>query len=255
MKNRDISWRRYKIQEALCIGQCHLSPLQSRQLGTSHSSPSCHQLSHRIFLNLIDGLKSLPFQRWFLFWENPEVARCQIWAVVGLSHLRDFMFCQKTSQDLMHEQVCCCDEAANHQLPIAAAFLIIRIVSVEECSSLMQNLMQIHCSPHSVIWNVTATQNTCSLKGVYCPHWLVQWSRHCSCMCIPVHSPWLPGYTNMVQTSLVILPMAGLSLDKPHIPELTGSPLTQFTSLVKSFFLRISQFYISSLSWFHFLSS
>ena len=44
-----------------------------------------------------------------------------------------------------------------------------------------------------------ATQYTCSLDGVYCPHWLVQWSRHCSHMCIPVHWPWLPGYFDVSQ--------------------------------------------------------
>ena len=65
MKKRDIYWRRYKIQETLYIGRWCLSLLQSRHLGTSHSSPNCHQLPHHIFLNLIDGLKSLPFQRWF----------------------------------------------------------------------------------------------------------------------------------------------------------------------------------------------
>ena len=32
-----------------------------------------------------------------------------------------------SAQDVMHEQVCCCEEAANHQLPIAAAFWIIQI--------------------------------------------------------------------------------------------------------------------------------
>ena len=46
-------------------GQGLLSPLQSRHLGTSHSSPSHHQLPCCICLNLIDSLKSLPFQRWF----------------------------------------------------------------------------------------------------------------------------------------------------------------------------------------------
>ena len=86
----------------------------------------------------------------------------------------------------MHEQVCCCDEAANHQLPAAAAFWIIWIVSTEECSSLTQNLMQIHCSARSVILNAMATQDTCSLNGIYHPHWLVQWSGHCSHMRIPV---------------------------------------------------------------------
>ena len=61
---------------------------------------------------------------------------------------------------MMHERVRSHEEAANHQLPIAAAFWIIQIVSVEECSSLMQNLMQICCSTHSVILNATATQYT-----------------------------------------------------------------------------------------------
>ena len=86
----------------------------------------------------------------------------------------------------MHEQTCCCDEAASHQLPTAAAFWIIEIVSVEECSSLTQNLTQIFCSTCSVILYAMATQYTCSLNSVYHPHWPVQWSRHCSCMCIPV---------------------------------------------------------------------
>ena len=124
----------------------------------------------------------------------------------------------KTSAwNVMHERVHCCDEAANHQLPIAVTFWIIQIVSMEQCSSLMQNLMQIRWSTHSVILNVTASQYTCSLNVIYYPHWLVQWSRHCSCMCIPVHSPWLPGYMDVTQTILFMLTMVGLFLDRPHI--------------------------------------
>ena len=116
----------------------------------------------------------------------------------------------------MYEQVHCRDEAANHQLPISAAFWIIWVVSAKECSSFMQNLMQNCCSIHSVLLNVMATQYTCSLNGIHCPHWLVQWSHHCSCMHLPVHSPWLPGYIDVTQTILVILTMAGLFLDRPH---------------------------------------
>ena len=56
---------------------------------------NCHQLPHHIFLNLINGLKSLPFQRWFKFWEKPEVAECQIWAVGELSHQSDWCFAKK----------------------------------------------------------------------------------------------------------------------------------------------------------------
>ena len=148
--------------------------------------------------------------------EKPEVSTCQIWAVGGLSHLGDLMFHQKTAQDVMHEWVCCCDEAASHQLPIAAAFWIIQIVSAEECSSLTQNLTQIHWSTHSLMLNVMATQYTCSLNSIYRPHWLVQWSCHCLCMCFPVHSPWLPGCINVMQT-VVVLIMAGLFLDRPSM--------------------------------------
>ena len=36
-------------------------------------------------------------------------------------------------------------------------------------------------------------------------------------MRIPVHSPWLPGYMNVVQTVLVSLTMAGLLPGRPHM--------------------------------------
>ena len=76
---------------------------------------------------------------------------------------------------VMPEQTCCRDEAASHQLSMTG-LLTHRIVSVEEYSNLTQNLMQIHWSTCSVILNVTATQYTCSLDGVYCPHWPVKLS-------------------------------------------------------------------------------
>ena len=120
---------------------------------------------------------------------------------------------KNSARDVMHERARCHDEAASHQLPTAAAFCIIWVVSVEECSSLMQNVMQIHCSTRSVILNAVATQYTCSLNSVYCLHWLVQWSHHFSCMHIPVHSPWLLRYMGVTQTILIILTMAGLFLD------------------------------------------
>ena len=151
MKNRHIYWGRYKIQETLYIGQWHLCPLQIRHLGTSHGSPNYHQIPQHIFLNLINSLKSLTFKRWFKFREKAEVTGG--WLNV---------FPKNSAWDVMHERGHCGDKAANHQLPIAAAFWIIPIVSVEDCSSLMQNLMQICGSTHSIILNVMATQYTCS---------------------------------------------------------------------------------------------
>ena len=158
LENRDIYWR-YKIQETLYIGKWGFSLLQSRHLEISHSSPNNHQLPHCIFLNLIDGLKSLPFQRWFWFWEKPEVTGHQIWAVGWLSHLGDLMFCKKT----LHKMWCISVlvvmmKLPVHQLPIAVAFWIIWIVAVEECSRLMENLVQIRCSTCSFwVWQLYST--------------------------------------------------------------------------------------------------
>ena len=147
MKNRDIYRRRYRIQETLYIEQWCLWLLRSCHLATSHNSSNCHQLPRRIFLNFFDSLKSLPFQRWFSFWEKPEVIRCQIWAVVGLNHLGDLLFHQKTLQETwcMSGHVVMIKLPVT-KLPIAAAFWIIRIISEKECSSLMPNLVQFHCS-------------------------------------------------------------------------------------------------------------
>ena len=100
-----------------------------------------------------------------------EVSGLQIWAVRGAESPGWFDVCLKTSAwDVMHEWACCCDEAANHQLPIGVAFWINGIVSVEECSNLMQNLKQIHCSTCcSVIVNAMATQYTYSLNSISHP--------------------------------------------------------------------------------------
>ena len=76
-----------------------------------------------------------------------------------------------------------------------------------DADSLVYLLSHFECDGHTVHM---------PLDGVYCPHWLVQWSHHCSHMCISVHCPWLPGHINVTQTVLVILTMAGLLLDRPH---------------------------------------
>ena len=82
---------------------------------------------------------------------------------------------KSSAQDAVYEQVRCYDEAASHQLPIAAAFWIIWVVSTEDCWSLMQNLMQIHCSPQSFL-NMTGSWYSCSLKGISRPRRVVQWT-------------------------------------------------------------------------------
>ena len=46
-------------------------------------------------------------------------------------------------------------------------------------------------------------------------------------MCIPVHSPWLPGHIDIVQTVLSILTMAGLFLERSHVPSIKADKLTK----------------------------
>ena len=133
MKKRDIYWRRYKLEETLYIRQWCLSPLQSSTLGP-HIVPPITISCPVIFSWISSTVWNLfPFKGDFS-WEKSKVAGHQIWAVGGMSHLGDFIFLPKNSAwDVMHELARCHDEAANHQLSIAAAFWIIQIVSAEEC--------------------------------------------------------------------------------------------------------------------------
>ena len=215
MKNRGIYWRRYKkhcTQDNDASLPFKVAPWDLTQFSHSPSAaPLYFHESHR-------QSEISSFSKMILVLGKARSHRAPNLGHSGAESPGWFDVLPKNSApDAMHEQARCWDEAANHQLPTAAAFWIIQIVSVEECSSFTQNLMQIHCSTCSVILNAMVTQYTCSPTGVYHPHWLVQWSRHCSHMHIPVCSPWLPGYMDVAQTILVILTMAGLFPDRPRI--------------------------------------
>ena len=144
-----------------------------------------------------------------------------MWAVRWLSHLDDLCFAKNNSaQDVMHEWAHGCDKAANHHLPIAAAFWIIWIVprgmlklnAKFDADLLLYSLSHFECDGHTV-------------------HMLTQWclpslltntaeSSLFTHACVPVHSPWLPGYTDVVQTILLVLTKAGLSPDRPDTSSL-----------------------------------
>ena len=136
-----------KYKKHCNVSQWCLSPLQSRHLEPHTVVPvtiSCpvifSWISSRVW-NLF------PFKSDFSF-GNRQVAGHQIWAMGGWVTWVICCFAKKAAWDVMHEWARCSGEAGNHQLLIAVAFWILQIVSVEECSSLMQNLMQIHCSAH-----------------------------------------------------------------------------------------------------------
>ena len=74
-----------------------------------------------------------PFKGDFSFGKSPRAPNlgCR-----GMGSPRWFDVLPKNfAQDVMHEWAYYLDEAAHHQLPIAAAFWIIWIVSTQECSS------------------------------------------------------------------------------------------------------------------------
>ena len=113
-KNRDIYWRRSKIQETLYIEEWCLSPLQSRPTGTSNSSPGVTCTVQNTLQNpLMEapsaspsyfpeycGWSSISFlSEMILVWEKARSHRAPIWAVGGLSHLGHLVFCHK----LLHE--------------------------------------------------------------------------------------------------------------------------------------------------------
>ena len=220
MKNSNI-YGRSKIQETLYTGQRHLGSLQSRApwdlTQFSQHLFYCSTYSAKSFVRIaISFLILFPESHWqceisslskvilvlgkdrscrvpnlgYRGVESPEwsdvsqkklCTRCDAWACVLL-----WWSCQSPD-----DHGC---GLVNHPNGFH-----------EKCSSLIQNLMQSRCSTHSVILNAMTTQYRCSLKCIYHPHWLVQWSHHCSCMYTPVHSPWLPSYINVSQTILIIL--------------------------------------------------
>ena len=123
---------------------------------------------------------------------------------------------KSSSWDMMHEWARCHDKAGNHQLPIASAFWIIGIVSEGgmfklnaefDEDSLLCLLSHFECDGHTVHMLTQGCLPPQLTSTVWC--------CHCPCMHIPVHSPWLPRYLDIMQTILVILTMVGLFADKP----------------------------------------
>ena len=85
----------------------------------------------------------------------------------------------------------------------------------------MPNLVQIHCSTSSVILKAMTTQYTRSNSTYHGPPLTSAMKASLFTMRIPVHSPWLPGYIDVVQTVLIMLTIVGLFPDKPCYDPIT----------------------------------
>ena len=172
MKNRDIYWRKYNKH---CTQDNDASvPFKAGTLGPHTVLPVA--ISYPLAFSWIPSMvwNLFPFKGDFSFGKGRSARTPNLGGSGAESPGWFHVLPKNFAQDTMREWARCRDEAAHHQLPIAAAFWIIRIVSMEECSNLMQNLMQSCCSTCSVILDATATQYTCSLNGVYHPHRLIQ---------------------------------------------------------------------------------
>ena len=101
-----------------------------------------------------------PFKGDFSFkgdlWEKSEVTSGlqRRWFTWGI-----WCFAKNSAQDAMNEWVCCRDEAANHQLPIAAAFLnhpnsfhkgMFNLNAKFVADSLLYSLSNFECDDHTI---------------------------------------------------------------------------------------------------------
>ena len=130
MKNRDIYWRRYKIEEPLYTEQWRFSPSKVGTLNLTQSpSPALLYFpeSHR-------QSEVSSFSKMILVLGKARSLRAPNLGYSVAESPGWFHVSPKISAwDMMHEQAYCHDEAANHQLPIAVAFWIIQIVSLDKC--------------------------------------------------------------------------------------------------------------------------
>ena len=129
-----------------------------------------------------------------LVWGKARSPRAPNLGCRGLSHLGGLMFWKKTLHQMWHMSRGTllwrnCQSPAAHSCGLLDHQKSFRGGMFKLKAKLDADLLL-----YSVILNVMATQYTCSLSSIYHPHCLVQWSRQCSRMRIPVHSPWLPGY-------------------------------------------------------------
>ena len=141
------------------VKQWHLSPLQNRRLGTSHSSPSHHQLPLYIFLNFTWWYEISSLSKVILVLEKARNHRAQNLGYRGVESPGWFDVLPKTAQDVRHEPTHWCDETVIHRLPRAAAFWIVWIVfwggmfklnTKFDADLLLYLLSHFECNSHTV---------------------------------------------------------------------------------------------------------
>ena len=173
------------------IGRGHLSPLQSRHLGTSHTSPSISSTGQnrrnygtnfattrfmpRPCIKISDTVVfESPVSFWFSHCQMPIFAACSPYTV---NILRCSACCRPSRMWVTFNRLSTTFEPCVPHFYFCSTHCIVSESLLNHLNSFRGGLFklntkseQIHCSTHSVVLNVTATQDTCSLNGVYHPH-------------------------------------------------------------------------------------
>ena len=199
LNNSDIYWRRYTIQETLYIGQWRLSPLQSRHLGNltqfSQSLFHCSKHSAVSFVGItircpvvfscisLSVWNLFPFKGDFSFGKSQSCRAPNLgYRVAESPGWQMFVDCSLYTFNILRCSVCCRPPRMwitfNRLSTFLEAFVphfylrcthCIVVENLNHPNSFHVRMMQIHCSTHSVILNVMATQYTFSLNGITTP--------------------------------------------------------------------------------------
>ena len=234
---QDIYWRENKIQETLYTGQWHLSPHQSRQLGTSHSSPGVSSAVHKTLQN---PLLELPSAAPLYFPESYQLSETctlsKVILVLGKAKSSPYMF------NILRCSACCRPSRTcitfNRYSTVSEGFVPHFNLRCTHCivpKSLLSHLNSFHRGMFKLNTKYDAESLLYSLSQFewdgHTVHMLTQWhlppprtSAVKSSLFMPGHSsplPQLPGYIYVTPTVLVVLTMAGLFLGRPHVIHLT----------------------------------
>ena len=206
-----------KIQEILYIGHDASVPFKLGTLGPHTVLPVT--ISCPIVFSWISSTvwNLFPFKGDFSFGESHKLQGTKSGLKGGLNHLGDLMF-RKKNLCMRHDSwVVTLSWWSCQSLFTYSYSLLYQLNSFRGEVFKFNAKSDANSLLYSDILNTMATQYIHMLtQQQWPPHWLVQWSHHCSLMCFPVHSPWLPGYIDVTRTVLVILIMTGLFPDRPH---------------------------------------
>ena len=216
MKNRDTDWRRYEIEETLYIGQWCLTPLPSRYLGTSHSSPNRHQLPCRIFPESHWWSEISSLSKVILVLGKARNGRVPNLGCKSGCQITWGIWCFAKKLDMKHDARVgallwwSCQSPVTHSCSLLNHLNsfhrgMFKLIAKSD-GDLFYWLSHFECDSH--------TEHMVSQRRLL--PLLTSTVKSLFMYALPVHSPWLPGYINVAQT-VFILTVVWLFPGRPHV--------------------------------------